>query len=266
MTGYIIVDDETPGRTNLRLALQAWPDWRLLAEYDSAAAARAALAKTPADVLFLDIQMPRESGLELARELSILPTPPLIIFVTAYNAHAVEAFEVHALDYLLKPLDDRRLAQAIERASAMLAYRHGTGQGRGQGQGRADTYRAALHGYAAATQPRYLDSFSVRSVGNIEQINVREVLWLQAAGNYVELHLAKRVVLHRLPLSRVEQLLRPEEFIRVHRTAIVRRDQLRRLSVLGDGRYQLTLACGAQLPVSARHIPELKAGLGVAGQ
>lgn len=123
LTGYLIVDDEAPSRSNLRLALQAWPQWRLLAECDSTAAARRALAQTPADVIFLDIQMPRESGLQLARELSQLAAPPLIIFVTAYNQHAVDVFEVHALDYLLKPIDDHRLAQAIERANAMLGLR-----------------------------------------------------------------------------------------------------------------------------------------------
>ena len=254
MTRYIIVDDEAPGRTNLRLALQAHQGWQLLAECDSAAAARDTLARTPADVVFLDIQMPRESGLELARELSRLPAPPLIVFVTAYNTHAVDAFEVHALDYLLKPIDDRRLAQAIDRANAMLGLRH------------HDAYRAALHGYATATHTQAMASFSVRSVGNIEQIRVRDVLWLQAAGNYVELHLENRTVLHRVPLSRVEQLLRPEEFLRVHRTTIVRRDQVRRLSVVGDGRYQLTLECGAQLAVSARHLPDLKTCLGFASQ
>jgi two-component system LytT family response regulator len=254
LTGYLIVDDEAPGRANLRLALQAVPGWRLLAECDSAASARSALAQTPADVVFLDIQMPRESGLQLARELSRLPKPPLIVFVTAYNTHAVDAFEVHALDYLLKPIDDRRLAQAIERANAMLVSRHG------------DAYRAALHSYATAGHTQYMDSFSIRSVGYIEQVRVRDVLWLQAAGNYVELHLAARTVLHRVPLSRVEQLLRPAEFLRVHRTAIVRRDQIQRLAVVGDGRYQLTLACGAQLPASARYVQELKASLGFAGQ
>ena len=252
MTRYIIVDDEAPGRANLRLALQAYEDWQLLAECDSAAAARAALARAPADVVFLDIQMPRESGLELARELSRQPAPPLIIFVTAYNIHAVDAFEVHALDYLLKPIDDMRLAQAIDRANAMLGLRH------------HDAYRAALHGYATATHTQAMVSFSVRSVGNIEQIRVRDVLWLQAAGNYVELHLANRTVLHRVPLSRVEQLLPSDAFLRVHRTAIVRRDQVRRLAVIGDGRYQLTLECGAQLAVSARHLQELKTCLGFA--
>jgi two-component system LytT family response regulator len=245
----IIVDDEAPGRNNLRLALAAHSSWRLLAECDSAAAAREALAQASIDVIFLDIQMPHESGLALARELSRRPAPPLIIFVTAYNTHALDAFEVHALDYLLKPIDDQRLAQALERAAAMLGYRQ------------QDGYRNALRSYAEATHERYADALSVRSVGHIEQIKVEEILWLQSAGNYVELHLAARTVLHRVPLSRLEQLLRPDDFLRVHRTAIARRTQIKRLSVIGDGRYQLTLACGAQLAVSERHVNELKACL-----
>ncbi|MYM69817.1 response regulator [Pseudoduganella sp. FT55W] len=246
---YIIIDDEAPGRTNLRLALAAHPGWRMLAECDSAAAARNALAHAPADVIFLDIQMPHESGLALARELSRLPAPPLIIFVTAYNTHALDAFEVHALDYLLKPIDDQRLAQALERAAAMLGYRQ------------QDGYRNALRNYTDGAQARYAEALSVRSVGHIEQIKVEEILWLQSAGNYVELHLAARTVLHRVPLSRLEQLLRPDDFLRVHRTAIVRRSQIKRLSVIGDGRYELALACGAQLAVSERHVNELKACL-----
>ncbi|GJJ02872.1 DNA-binding response regulator [Duganella rhizosphaerae] len=244
---YIIVDDEPPGRANLRLAMESCPDWHLLAECESAIAARNVLATASVDVIFLDIQMPRETGLALARELSRLPAPPLIIFVTAFNAYAVDAFEVHALDYLLKPIDDRRLAQTVERAAQMLRYRQPEGYGN------------ALRGYVDFAPDRYPAAISVRSIGYIEQIRVADVLWLQSAGNYVELHLASRKVLHRIPLSRLESLLRPDDFLRVHRAAIVRRDQIKRLSVVGDGRYLLTLRCDAQVPVSERYVDALKA-------
>lgn len=244
---YLIVDDEPPGRANLRMAMESYPDWQLAAECESAATAHGVLATTAIDAIFLDIQMPRESGLALARELSRMPAPPLIIFVTAYNAYAVDAFEVHALDYLLKPIDDRRLAQTVERASQMLRYRQ------------SDGYGNALRSYMDFAPERHIDAISVRSVGYIEQIRVCDVLWLQAAGNYVELHLASRKVLHRIPLSRLEPLLNPDDFLRVHRAAIVRRDQVMRLSVVGDGRYLLTLRCGAQVAVSERHIDALKA-------
>ena len=249
---YLIVDDELPGRVNLRLAMAAWPDWALAAECDSAAAARAALAGQDIDVVFLDIQMPAESGLVLAREISRLREPPLVVFVTAHSEHAVDAFEVHALDYLLKPLSDARLAQAVERAAAMLGARQ-----------RA-AYGAALRDYVDAdgrAGSACLDHLHVRSVGRIERIGVDEIAWIGSAGNYAELHLAARTVLHRITLNRLEALLGAGQFLRVHRGAIVRRDQIARLESGGDGGHRLLLRCGAAVPVSERYLGALKAAL-----
>src|SRR6476661_8119011 len=149
---YLIVDDEAPSRANLRLALAAHPDWLLVAECDGAAAARAMLAAQDVDVIFLDIQMPVESGLVLAREVSRLHEPPLIVFATAYSEHAVDAFEVHALDYLLKPVNDARLAQTVERIGAMLGKRQ------------REAYGAALRDY--------VDADARATVQRPERINV----------------------------------------------------------------------------------------------
>ncbi|MFC5460328.1 LytR/AlgR family response regulator transcription factor [Massilia niabensis] len=244
---YAIVDDEEPGRTNLRLAMDAHPQWRLVAECDSAARAREALAGG-IDVLFLDIQMPRESGLLLARELGRLPEPPLVVFVTAHSLHAVEAFEVHALDYLLKPLNDMRLAHAVERAAALLA-------GRQRG-----AYGTALRAYADG--PAYLEQVSVRSVGRIDQVRVADIAWIEAQGNYVALHMAGRTLLHRVALSRLESHLDPQAFVRVHRGAIVRRDRAAGLSVEGDGSYLLHLRGGGCVPVSERYVGAVREMLG----
>lgn len=232
---YAIVDDELPGRRNLRLALAAWPDWVLAAECEGAAAARAALGAGDIDVVFLDIQMPAESGLVLARDISRLREPPLVVFVTAHGEHAIDAFEVHALDYLLKPLSDARLAQAVERAAAML------------GQRQREAYGAALRDYVDAgdgTAAGTVDHLHVRSVGRIERIGIEEILWVGSAGNYAELHLAARTVLHRITLNRLEALLGPGQFLRVHRGAIVRRDQIARLESSGDGGHRLLLRRG----------------------
>ena len=247
---YLIVDDELPSRTNLRLALAAHPDWRLVAECDGTAAARAVLAAQDVDVIFLDIQMPAESGLVLAREISRVSAPPLIVFVTAYSEHAVDAFEVHALDYLLKPLNDARLAQTVERIGAML------------GQRQREAYGAALRDYVDAGQAQAaLERINVRSVGRIEQILVADIRWIESAGNYVELHLAGRTVLHRITLNRLETLLAPGDFIRVHRGAIVRRSEIARLDTVGDGGYRLTLRCGAAVAVSERYLGALKSAM-----
>ncbi|WP_449406202.1 LytR/AlgR family response regulator transcription factor [Massilia phosphatilytica] len=249
---YLIVDDEAPSRANLRLALAAHPDWLLAAECDGTAAARAALSVHDVDVIFLDIQMPAESGLVLARAISRLSAPPLIVFVTAYSEHAIDAFEVHALDYLLKPLNDARLSQAVERIGAML------------GQRQREAYGAALRDYvdAGADQAKAaLERINVRSVGRIEQILVADILWIESAGNYVELHLAGRTVLHRITLNRLETLLAPDDFLRVHRGVIVRRGEIARLDSVGDGGYRLTLRCGAAVAVSERYLGALKSAM-----
>lgn len=247
---YLIVDDELPGRTNLRLAMAAHPAWELVAECGGAAAARAALAAHAVDLLFLDIQMPGQSGLALAREISRMLEPPLVVFVTAYGEHAIDAFEVHALDYLLKPLDDARLAQAVERAAAMLRQRQ------------REAYGAALRRFVDGSDGRYPEFLSVRSVGRIERIKVGEILRIESAGNYVELHLAGRTVLHRMTLGRLEALLAPEEFVRVHRGSIVRRSQIASLETRGDGSYWLNLRCGDAVAVSERYAAALKLSLG----
>ena len=250
---YLIVDDEAPGRANLRLAMAAHPDWVLVAECEGTAAARAVLASQDVDLIFLDIQMPAESGLVLAREISRLREPPLVVFVSAHSEHAIAAFEVHALDYLLKPLSDARLAQTIERSAAMLRQRQ------------REAYGAALRDYVeAGADPgaaRRMDHVNVRSIGRIERVGVDEILWLESAANYVELHLGARSVLHRITLNRMEALLPPQAFLRVHRSAIVRRDQIARLESTGEATWRLTLRCGGVVAVSERYLDAVKAAM-----
>ena len=255
----LIVDDEEPGRINLRYMLAAHPDWRVVGECASVQEARALLAQVAVDLVFLDIQMPRESGLALARSLCAQPEPPLVIFVTAFNAYAIEAFEVHALDYLLKPIHRQRLAQALERAQQMLGLRQRGPYGQ--------TMRAYLKAQdddnnnikAAGQTAEYLQQVTVRSVGKIEWIALQDVFWISAASNYVELHTASRTILHRLPLQTMEKSLDPHTFIRVHRSAIVRSDQFHALTVVGDGSYLLTLRCCDEVAVSERYVQDVRA-------
>jgi two-component system LytT family response regulator len=250
----LIVDDEEPGRLNLRYALADHPDWRVAAECAGVDAALKVLGQATVDVVFLDIQMPRRSGFELARWLSTQAEPPLVIFVTAYSAHAVHAFELHALDYLLKPFDGPRFAQALARARELLALRQSV------------PYAGALRGYldngASGQHATAWSHVTVRSVGRMERIALAEVRWLGGAGNYVELHLDGRTVLHRVTLATLEAHLPQPDFMRTHRSAIVRADQCRSLTVHGDGSYRLTLHCGAVVPVSERYVAAVRARLG----
>jgi len=243
----LIVDDEAHARTNLRLALASLPGWQIAGECASAAAARELLAAGSVDVLLLDVQMPRESGVELARELSRMEMPPLVVFVTAHRGHALEAFDVHALDYIVKPVDEARLRQALERAGAMLGQRI--------------AYAQALRRFADPSSG-YWSTLAVRSVGRIDRVELADVLWLDAAGNYVELHMAQRTLLHRSTLTELERYLDPEEFLRVHRRTLVRRSQMLALRQTVEGGHVLSLRCGQDVAVSERYAPAVKDALG----
>jgi DNA-binding LytR/AlgR family response regulator len=248
----LIVDDEALARQNLRHAVAGQSGWVVVGECAGVAEAVACLDHTPVDVVFLDVQMPRVNGLALARTLSATDAPPIIIFVTAFERFAVDAFELHALDYLLKPFDDQRFAQAARRAAALVGLRE-----------RA-AYASALRGYmadvggASGAPSPFLQRLSIRSVGRLESILVSQVRWIGAAGNYVELHLPDRVVLHRVALAHLEQRLDPRDFFRVHRRTLVRRRECAVLSVVGDGVYELTLHGGEVVAVSERHVDAVR--------
>jgi two-component system LytT family response regulator len=248
----LIVDDEELGRKNLQCAMEDHSHWSIAAQASSVSAARLALATHRIDVIFLDIQMPRETGLQLARELSEQSLPPLIIFVTAFNEHAIEAFELHALDYLLKPLNDTRLAQALERAESMLSLQQQANYGK--------ALRHYVDDEQNKEQPsqKYWQQVSVRSIGKIETVLLDDVLWIEAQGNYMQLHTSTRQILYRASMARLEQHLDPRIFLRIHRSAIVRKDQIGSIHVGPDNNYKMVLRCGDQVLISERYIAAVK--------
>lgn len=253
MVRAMLVDDEELACSNLRHALSDVPGWQVVAECSSAAAARAALSVMAVDVVFLDVQMPEETGLSLARKLVDEDSPPVIVFVTAYDRYAIEAFEVHALDYLQKPFDDARLAQTLTRVQELVALR--------QSPSWRDAVSDAMKSVDDARQSlpnAPLTRVCVRSVGKVETVSIDAVRWIASAGNYVELHLSERSVLHRVPLSQLEKRLDPEQFMRVHRTALVRKCLITGLRVTGDGTYSAILAQNEQVPVSERFVAAVR--------
>ncbi len=259
---YLIVDDENLSRTNLRFAVEEHSQWQLAGMATNVAQARLLLASGLASghaneqiqVIFLDIQMPRESGLLLAQELALWSSPPLIIFVTAFNEHAIEAFRLHALDYLLKPLNDEHLKQAITRAEQMLTLQQ------------SSNYAQALKQYVEslekeqneARHAEYWQSLSVRSVGRIDLVSLADVLLIEAQGNYMQLHLAEKKIMYRASMTQLERHLDPSVFIRTHRGYIVRIDQIASIQVNADHIYTAQLKCGEQVPISDRHITMIK--------
>ncbi len=250
----LIVDDEIPALTNMQCALQNHPEWHLVASCQDTAQARAVLqAGTRVDLILLDIEMPEQSGLEFARELCRLRQAPMIVFITAYDQHAVSAFDVFALDYLLKPFDDERFATMLARASQILRLKQ-----------QADS-QAGLPGFlrdhdahVVGVAPPALEYIVVRSVGSMERVAIADVIWFSAAANYVELHLAQRTVLHRTTLSAIETRLPEGEFMRLHRTAIVRISAIKRLELVADGSYCACLHNGEKVRISESFLKKAK--------
>jgi len=242
----LIVDDEAHARTNLRLALAPLGDWAVAAECPDAATARGFLQANEVDLVLLDVQMPQESGLEMARALSRMEQPPLIVFATAHRGHALEAFDAHALDYIVKPVDERRLHQAMSRAQALLEQRA--------------IYTRALRQFTDPA-PGFWRELIVRSVGRMDKVALEDVRWIETAGNYVELHLADRTLLHRATLTELVRYLDPDEFLRIHRRTLVRRAEVLGLRQGQQGGYVVALRCGQSLPVSERYWGAVKSGL-----
>lgn len=249
----MMVDDELPALTNMQCALAAHPEWRLIASCHSTTQARAILQSETLDLILLDIEMPTQTGLDFARELILSAQAPLIVFITAYNKHAVSAFEIFALDYLLKPFDDERFAAMLARAKQALQTKQQLLQS------------AVMHDYfldrdaekSGAATP-HLTHVTVRSVGKIERIDIGDIMWLSTAANYVELHLPNRIILHRTTISAMEERLPKSQFLRLHRTAIVRIDAIRRLEISEEASHVAVLRNGDKVKVSDTHIKKLK--------
>lgn len=243
----LIVDDEAHARTNLRQAIAPLTEWAVTAEFACATSARDFLQANEVDLVLLDVQMPQESGLEMARSLSQMELPPLIIFATAHRGHALDAFDVHALDYIVKPISEQRLHQAIARAQLLLEQRA--------------TYASALRQFTNPA-PGFWSELIVRSVGRMDRVALKDVCWIETAGNYVELHLAHRTLMHRTTLTELIQYLDPNEFLRIHRRILVRRDQVLGLRQMQDRTDVVALRCGHQLPISESYWAGAKSALG----
>lgn len=234
----IIIDDEPLARVNIRSALSALPNWQVVLELESGKHLISALKNLKPDVVFLDIRMPGDDGITLASEMLQLQHCPLIIFVTAFDDYAIQAFELFALDYVLKPFDDDRFQKTVQRASQSLE--------RGQQHIQISEWQKHIKGN---NQP--LNKLLIRSVGSLRIIPVDEVLWLAASGNYVEVHHLDGMHLHRVPLSVLVDKLDPAEFCRVHRSAVVRLSAVRELRTPSDDKYFAILTNGAQVRVSS---------------
>ena len=247
-----IVEDEPPARAKLRRLLAGHDGYRIVAESEDVAGGLAILRQKTPDLLFLDIQLGAENGFDLLARTA--PPLPLIVFTTAYHEHALRAFEVAALDYLLKPFDRQRFDRCLARVAERLAERRG-----GDGD-IADEERLRRLGDGVERMPR-LQRIVVHERDRSLIVPIHEVQRLSAAGNYVEVHTASRRHLVRATLSRLAQRLDPGEFLRVHRSHLVRVGFIVGIAPWAHGDMKLSLRDGSEVMLSRRCRAELPADI-----
>ena len=233
----VVVDDEPLARRMLVRLLHDDADIESVLECESAASASRTIARMQPDIVFLDIQMPEVSGLELARELA--EDGPILVFVTAFAQYAPEAFTVSASDYLVKPFSDRRFSDALERAKGRVRERR-LGRLAEQVASVSSEFRGGAP--ASAGSNEILTRLIVKSGDRTLTIRVSEILWIEAEDYYARVHTTHGRYLQRLALSSLETRLDPRQFVRVHRAAIVNLDEVREIRagvtlelVLSDG-------------------------------
>jgi two-component system LytT family response regulator len=254
----IIVDDEPLARRGLELRLQGAPDIAIVRQCANGREAIASIAQDAPDLMFLDIQMPGVSGLEVVAQVP-QESMPMVVFVTAFDRFAINAFEAHALDYLLKPVDDERLARALERVRAQWQQKLAAAQREqlmalladltGKGEIATDAFAPVTHASMSAPR-RYATLLPIRSGRETLRLDVSTIDWIDAAGDYMCLHAAGATHVLRATMKELEDVLDPLVFQRVHRSTIVNLARVRSLRPHLNGECFLKLQSGQEIKLS----------------
>jgi two-component system, LytTR family, response regulator len=265
----LIVDDEPLARQRLEDLLRAEQGVEIVASVDNGTAAVEAIRSLHPDIAFLDVQMPGKTGIDVVRDVGP-GAMPLTIFVTAYDRYALQAFDLAAVDYLVKPFDDERFEQAFQRARRYVELEE-MGELRERLLAVLDTGRsaapstsstAALSGDGRGASP-YLERIAVEMRGKVRVVPVSQIEYITASGPYVELHTSERAFLIREAIHTLEERLDPSRFLRIHRSIIVRVDLIDTFHRGAGGDYEVQLKSGARLRVSRSRREELERRLGV---
>ena len=250
----LIVDDEPLARQRLADLLEASDGVEVVGEADSGRDAVVAIREYAPDLVFLDVQMPGKTGLEVVEEVGP-EHMPLTIFVTAYDRYALKAFDVAAVDYLLKPFDDERFDQALERAKKTIRL---------QNVDKAkDRLLELLRDEEDAPQASYLERIAVDMRGKVKVVPVEQIDYISASGPYAELHVGDKAYLVREQMQTLEERLNPDQFFRIHRSTIVRLDLIESLHHSAGGDYAISLTTGQRLKVSRSRRDDLARRLGL---
>ncbi|TLU70533.1 LytR/AlgR family response regulator transcription factor [Lichenicoccus roseus] len=240
----LIVDDELPARQRIGDLLRREGERFIIQEAaDGREAVRLILSEGPLDLIFLDIQMPELNGFAVVEAIGSARLP-LTVFVTAYDEHAIRAFETNALDYLLKPFSDERFGATLARAEARLAERDAGAFARGM---------ARLFTLAAGPSQRRPDRLLVRARGAIRFVRTDEIERIEGAGPYVNLHVQAETLLHRASLTELGKVLEPRRFLRIHKSTIINIEHVVQLEPTSHGEFEALLTSGARCRVSRTH-------------
>ncbi len=229
----LIVDDEPLARRGVSLRLQKFADIKIVGECGDGLCAMRKILELSPDLVFLDVQMPGMNGFEVLRSLP-RENLPGVIFLTAYEQHALHAFEVHALDYLLKPVDDERFAAAIDRARRLADSASKTRM--------AERILTML----GRSSEKYTSRFVVRTGPRVQIVLVENTDWISAAGDYTELHVRGRAYLLRETMNSLQQKLDPAKFLRIHRSRMVRTGCIVELRGIDNREYIVKLSDGSE--------------------
>jgi two-component system, LytTR family, response regulator len=242
----LIVDDEVLARRGIRNQLKHAPDVAVIGEASNGREALTAIREKKPDLVFLDVQMPLLDGFGVIERLD-KHLPAAIVFVTAFDEHAIRAFEVNALDYLLKPVDPRRFQKTLDRVRAQL--------NNSQPQRRDEKLLALLENLKSANNRRqeYLQRLPLKETGRVSFVDVNDIDWIEAQGNYVELHTGNGHHFLRETMSRIESKLDPARFVRLRRSIIARIDQIKSLQPLAKGEFEVLLKSGHKFKSSRRY-------------
>jgi two-component system, LytTR family, response regulator len=255
----LVVDDEALARKRIRRLLSEEKDVRVVGECADGREAIEAIRKNAPDLVFLDVQMPELDGFGVLEALAA-EQMPVLIFVTAYDQYALRAFEYHALDYLLKPFDAERFRTAFRRARALLAREQPPQQDRLVALlEQITSEQKQLEKLVERAAGRYLDRLMVKTGGRVFFVKVSEIDWLEAAGNYIRLHVGRDSHLVRETMTSIETKLDPARFVRIHRSTIVNLDRVKEMQPWFSGEYMVILYTGEQLKLSRGYRDVLEA-------
>jgi two-component system LytT family response regulator len=254
----LIVDDEPAARAAITTLLAEDPEIRIVGECADGRSALEAVEANAPDLLFLDVQLPEMDGFTMLRQLNGVDLPA-VVFVTAYDQYALQAFEVHALDYVLKPFDDQRFREAVTRVKRQIRQ--------GKLGALSEQLLALLEsgtGQRTSTPSdrQYLKRLVIKSGGRVTLLGVKDIDWIEADGDYVKVHVGRAWHLLRETMKHLEAQIDPTRFVRIHRSTIVNIERIKELQPYFRGEYVLILQDGSSLKLSRGYKEHLEKALG----